>query len=249
MKKIFILYFIMAGIFSFRASAQGNVGINQSSAAPDPSAMLDVSATNKGLLVPRVSLASINDATTIPSPANSLLVYNTNASVSGGTGYFYNSGSPGTPIWVKLQGAGQIGQSATSYHSNAGITISSGSFTALPGFPVTVNIPANCTVIINIDAGAQTTSSSATGFSVVDIAAMVDGNLLANGAYQRLCIANVTGLTNQVRYASFSAALTLTAGNHSFGISAAASTGSSTIVGGDATSPLQSNLTLTILKN
>ncbi len=43
----------------------------------NPSAMLDVAASNKGVLVPRVSLSSINDISTIVSPATSLLVYNT----------------------------------------------------------------------------------------------------------------------------------------------------------------------------
>lgn len=243
---------MMLCIFSARVSAQGSVGINQTSSAPDASAMLDVSATNKGLLVPRVNLLSVNDAATISSPANSLLIYNTNPSVSGGTGYFFNAGSGGAPIWTKLQTAGQpLGQTATSYYSTASITVpAAGSFTALSGFPVTVNVPANCNVIIHVDGGAQTTSTSATGFSVVDIVALVDGTFLPGGAYQRVQIANVTGLTNQIRYVSFSAALSLSAGNHSFSIAAAGTgSGSATTVGGDGNSVLQAALTITILKN
>lgn len=42
----------------------------------NPSAMLDVAASNKGVLVPRVSLTSTADISTIVSPATSLLVYN-----------------------------------------------------------------------------------------------------------------------------------------------------------------------------
>jgi hypothetical protein len=57
-----------------------SVGIGTSS--PDASARLEVSSTNQGVLIPRVSLTSVTDATTIPNPATSLLVYNTNASLA-----------------------------------------------------------------------------------------------------------------------------------------------------------------------
>ena len=68
-----------------------NVGINATGRLPHPSAGLDVNYSNKGVLIPRVNLTNITDATTIPVAANSLLVYNTNASITGGCGegYYY----------------------------------------------------------------------------------------------------------------------------------------------------------------
>jgi hypothetical protein len=45
--------------------------------AQNPSAILDVASYNKGVLIPRVSLTSTADISTITSPATSLLVYNT----------------------------------------------------------------------------------------------------------------------------------------------------------------------------
>ncbi len=85
-----------------------NVAINTTGNVPDVSAMLDIVSTDKGLLLPRISLTSTTDATTIPSPANSLIVYNTNSNISGtdadGVGYYYNSGTSGSPVWVKLIG-------------------------------------------------------------------------------------------------------------------------------------------------
>lgn len=60
----------------------------------NPSAMLDVAASNKGVLVPRVSLTSTADISTIISPATSLLVYNT-ATV----GIPPNNVSPGFYYW------------------------------------------------------------------------------------------------------------------------------------------------------
>ncbi len=92
---------------AFTILKSGNVGINNST--PDFSAKLDITATNKGLLIPRVSLTSVTDAVTIATPAISLLVYNTNASITGGqgTGYYYNSGTTAAPLWIKLTTANE----------------------------------------------------------------------------------------------------------------------------------------------
>lgn len=59
----------------FVAKDNGSVGIG--TATPNNSALLDLTASNKGILVPRVALTSINDQVTIPSPATGLMVYNT----------------------------------------------------------------------------------------------------------------------------------------------------------------------------
>lgn len=56
---------------------KAQVAINTSGAAPASSAMLDVSSTSKGVLIPQVSIDSLKDVTSIPSPANGLMVYNT----------------------------------------------------------------------------------------------------------------------------------------------------------------------------
>ena len=60
-----------------------NIGINPTGTPPHASAGLDVNYTDKGLLLPRVNLTSETDATTIPAPAISLMVYNTNATKMG----------------------------------------------------------------------------------------------------------------------------------------------------------------------
>lgn len=86
----------------FRPGIGQNVAINSTGSAPNSSAMLDVSSSSKGLLIPRVSLSSLTDASTLPSPANSLLIYNTNTAITGGAGYYYNDGTSGSPAWVKL---------------------------------------------------------------------------------------------------------------------------------------------------
>lgn len=78
-----------------------NVAINATGAVGAASSMLDVSATDKGVLVPRVSLVAVNNAVLpINAPATSLLVYNTNAAVVGGSGagFYYWDGAQ----WVRL---------------------------------------------------------------------------------------------------------------------------------------------------
>lgn len=65
---------------------------------PDPSAKLDVTSTNKGFLPPRVTLTSSTDATTIPSPATGLLVYNTGNNAGLRAGYYYWNGTDWTTI-------------------------------------------------------------------------------------------------------------------------------------------------------
>jgi Chaperone of endosialidase len=68
----FTLFFVLIGLIS-----NAQVAINISGASPAASAMLDVSSTSKGVLFPQVSIDSLKDVTSIPSPANGLIVYNT----------------------------------------------------------------------------------------------------------------------------------------------------------------------------
>ncbi len=87
MKKIIIL---LAFIGSQFAQAQ-NVGINTST--PDNSAALDITATDKGMLVPRMTQAQ---RTAIASPATGLLLYQTDAAA----GFYYFNGA----VWTLLEG-------------------------------------------------------------------------------------------------------------------------------------------------
>lgn len=106
MKKNFIVFSAFMLTLSFvnlnnNANAQ-NIGINATGAAPDAGAMLDISSTNKGLLIPRVSIANLNTIAPITGSATtSMLVYNTAATT--GLGYYYWDGTR----WVKLSTDGE----------------------------------------------------------------------------------------------------------------------------------------------
>src|ERR1700746_3430741 len=110
MKKkhiIFTITLLLVGIHE--AIFSQNVGINNTGALPNVSALLDVDAApgnNKGLLIPRIALTSSTDATTIVTPANSLLVYNNGTGGLSPAGYYYNSGTPVLPVWVQLLNGG-----------------------------------------------------------------------------------------------------------------------------------------------
>jgi hypothetical protein len=70
MKNTLTTLLILTAIFS-----QAQVGIGVSTANINPSAQLDVTSTTKGLLVPRMTE---NEKNAINSPADGLLVYQTN---------------------------------------------------------------------------------------------------------------------------------------------------------------------------
>lgn len=110
MKNLYIKSLVFTGLLTgaslFAAAQTTGQKIGTNPTIKDPSALLELEATNKGALLPRVALKSITDLTTIPLPANSLTVYNTATSALADyrdnvtPGYYYYS----TPEakWVKL---------------------------------------------------------------------------------------------------------------------------------------------------
>jgi hypothetical protein len=69
--SIFILFFLINII-----TIQAQMGINTST--PSNGALLDISSSNKGFLIPRIPLTGTDDVTTItPSATTGLMIYNT----------------------------------------------------------------------------------------------------------------------------------------------------------------------------
>jgi hypothetical protein len=87
-------------IVFYNLTVNAQIGIGTQT--PNASAVLDIEATSKGVLFPRVALQSVTDNTTIVNPATSLLVYNTGTSTLTTTGFYYNGGTPSLPSWVRL---------------------------------------------------------------------------------------------------------------------------------------------------
>lgn len=81
---------------SIVGKSQG-VAINSNGQRADTSAILDISSTSKGLLIPRVTSPVF-----VNSPAHSLLVYKIGSALLPDSGFYYNAGTPRVPSWQKL---------------------------------------------------------------------------------------------------------------------------------------------------
>jgi hypothetical protein len=82
MKKVitFLALFLLAGTCTY-----AQVSINTDNSIPDPSAMLDVKSTTKGMFVPRMTRAERN---AIVNPGDGLMVYCTNCGTNGSLSIF-----------------------------------------------------------------------------------------------------------------------------------------------------------------
>ena len=100
-------------------SAQG-VSISNAASTPDNSAGLDVDFNDKGVLISRVSLTDLEDTLTISNPVISLLVYNTNAAMAGGSGagYYFWNGSQWQHLISSPENPGNLGEVLTSQGPN-----------------------------------------------------------------------------------------------------------------------------------
>lgn len=88
-----ILSFLVILLFSCQLHAQNNIGIGTST--PHTSAMLDVSSTSKGILLPRMTE---QQRLAIEAPATGLMVYQTDVQA----GFWVNKGTPELPGWISI---------------------------------------------------------------------------------------------------------------------------------------------------
>ncbi len=86
MKNLYILLQVVMAIFTAYPS-MAQVGINSDGSDPDASAILDLKATDKGLLIPRMTAMQRNS---IPAPATGLMIFQTDETDQGSGFYYYN---------------------------------------------------------------------------------------------------------------------------------------------------------------
>jgi len=124
-KQITILIVLMQLVgCSVALLAQQGFGTN----SPNPNAVVDMAATNKGVLIPRVALSATNSASPVSSPAPYLLVFNTATASSGSTavapGFYYrpsvwwDNNSSWVPLLSGTSGWMTTGNTGLKYGAN-----------------------------------------------------------------------------------------------------------------------------------
>ncbi|MBT1696129.1 hypothetical protein KK083_04540 [Fulvivirgaceae bacterium PWU4] len=104
-------YLLILLVVVFRTATQAQVGFGNP--APDPSSILDLTANDKGFLIPRMT-QSQREALALNNPARSLLVFDTTL----GSFYFYDGGSwYSLNEWVRTAGSNTV-----SLTGNASVT-------------------------------------------------------------------------------------------------------------------------------
>ncbi|PZR23702.1 MAG: hypothetical protein DI535_23390 [Citrobacter freundii] len=155
--KIFSTLIVAMLVFCTLLNAQNNVGVGTTT--PDASAMLDVSSTTQGMLIPRMSLAQRN---LIASPATGLLVYQTDNT----PGFYMNSGTAAVPNWQPLGGTALPAQSGNSgkFLTTNGTALSWGTPSGTGG--ATVDLVATTNTAMSL----ISTTISDVAFSVTSVA-------------------------------------------------------------------------------
>jgi hypothetical protein len=116
-RSLLLLALVLAAPVAFAQA----VSIGTTNTAPDPSAMLDMQATDKGALIPRMDAAG---RLAIAAPATGLLVYQTPAFLPNfPMGYWYYDGVKW--IHLGLENSGFVQQPATLLDSSVPVTLSS----------------------------------------------------------------------------------------------------------------------------
>jgi subtilisin-like proprotein convertase family protein len=134
------LLFAAHSLFS-QSNIQQPTSINSDGAAPAASAMLDVQATDKGMLVPRMTTAQ---RTAIASPAAGLLVFDTTT----GSYWFYRSG-----LWNEIATTSNNGTTSIGYYVGLPIPDNNpaGVVSTIPySLPGTIEASTNIRVCVNI---------------------------------------------------------------------------------------------------
>lgn len=131
MKKILVFL-----LFTQVILAQTGIGTT----TPHTSAKLDVSATNKGFLPPRVTLNRATDSTTIPSAAEGLLVYNLGSLGLQAGYYFWNGANWATIATGSLAGNAVVAMDMVKLYGEPHSKASGKIGNATTGFVFTVPV-------------------------------------------------------------------------------------------------------------
>jgi hypothetical protein len=154
-RLIFFFLFISSTAF-----AQTGIGTT----APNASAKLEIASTDKGFLLPRMTSAQ---RTAITSPANGLLVYQTD----GVTGFYVNTGTSASPVWLRLnsdwtKSGNDISFTTGNISTNGNFTGGNTASSTLSGFAANVGAITAAYSITAADNGKILQSTSVTALTI-----------------------------------------------------------------------------------
>jgi hypothetical protein len=214
MKNSFVL--ILFAFFTIGVThAQTGIGTS----TPNASAKLEIAATDKGLLIPRMTSTQRGNIT---SPANGLLIYQTDGVV----GFYVNTGTAASPTWTRInidwvRTGNDIAYTAGNVSTTGTLTGGNSSTSSISGFGANINTQSGTTYTIDAtDNGKviQTTGASAititiptglpTGFNCT-IVQMGAGQITFSGTYL-----NRTGFTKSASQYSVMSILNLGTNNY-----------------------------------
>jgi len=116
MKKITLL---LICFITLQTKAQVNIGANT---APNTDAMVEISGSTKGLLLPRIALTSTSSFAPLSAHVAGMAIYNTATAGAGATavspGYYYNTGT----AWIKIAGVASGTSWLTGGNTNGAIS-------------------------------------------------------------------------------------------------------------------------------
>ncbi len=149
--------FIVGILLSVQAFAQTGIGTT----TPNASAKLEVAATDKGFLLPRMTAAQ---RTAIVTPANGLLVFQTD----GVAGFYVNTGTSAAAVWTRVnmdwvRTGNDIAYTAGNVSTTGALTGGNTSTSSISGFAANVGTISANYPLTAADNGKilQSTASSA----------------------------------------------------------------------------------------
>ena len=163
------LIFFLVLFVSIKCASQTAIG----TITPNASAKFEIASTDKGLLIPRMTATQ---RTAIASPANGLLVFQTDGVI----GFYVNTGTSAAPVWTRInmdwvRTGNDIAYTAGNISTTGTLTGGNSSTSSLSGFAANVaSISANYSITA-ADNGKVIQSTSASAITVTIPAGLPTG--------------------------------------------------------------------------
>lgn len=189
-------YFLLAAVL-FSAVVSAQVKIGGTDGTPNANAMLEVEATDKGVLLPRVELESTTSANPLSAHVEGMTVYNTAAVGDVTPGQYYNDGTK----WNRIVSSSEMPAEVTITADN-GLTKTGDNIQLGGDLEVPTTITTDATNTLAVEGLQQTTTIATDKVVVMDangVMKIVDASDFAkslNTTVFKTKIASSSGLLN-----------------------------------------------------